>query len=77
MILQLKLNDLAAKIKSFRKMLHFGKIPKKNSEIWRKFSKIWAKIGQNLRNFGKKTAKIQRFLTKFFRLESGAKECIV
>ena len=28
-IWQPKLNDLAAKIKYFRKMLHFGKIPKK------------------------------------------------
>ena len=44
-------------------MLHFGKIPKKNGEIWRKL-----KIQQNLAKFGqicqileKKTAKIQRF----------------
>ena len=31
------------------------------------FGQIWA----NLRNFGKKQQKIQRFLTKFLRLESG------
>jgi len=42
MILQLKLNDLAAKIKSFRKMLHFGKIPKKIV----KFGEISARFGQ-------------------------------
>ncbi len=35
------------------------------------------KFWQNLRNFGKKQQKIQQFLTKILRLESGAKECIV
>ena len=57
-------------------MLHFGKIPKKMvkfGENSAKFGQIWA----NLRNFGKKQQKIQRFLTKILRLESGAKECIV
>ena len=58
-------------------MLHFGKIPKKVGYIWRKFSKILAKLWQNLRNFGKKQKKIQQFLTKILRLENGAKECIV
>ena len=31
-------------IRDFRKMLHFGKIPKKFGQIWRKFSKILAKF---------------------------------
>ena len=48
-------------------MLHFAKIPKKNGEIWRKFSKILAKFA----NFWEKTAKFQQFLTKILRLESG------
>ena len=34
-----------------------------------KFGQIW----ENLRNFGEKQQKIQRFLTKILRLESGAK----
>ena len=51
-------------------MLHFGKIPKKIGEIWRKFSKMLTKFA----NFwGKKQQKIQQFLTKFLRLESDAK----
>ena len=57
-------------------MLHFAKIPKKMvkfGENSAKFGQIWA----NLRNFGKKQQKIQQFLTKILRLESGAKECIV
>ena len=52
--------------KSRKKMVKFGE----NSA---KFGQIW----ENLRNFGKKQQKIQRFLTKILRLESGAKECIV
>ena len=60
----------------FRKMLHFGKIPKKNGEIWRKFSKICPNLGK-FAKFWEKQKKIQRFLTKILRLESGAKECIV
>ena len=55
-------------------MLHFGKIPKKIGEIWRKFSKILA----NFAKFWKKKQEIiQQFLTKILRLEIGAKECIV
>ena len=57
-------------------MLHFAKIPKKMvkfGENSAKFGQIW----ENLRNFGKKQQKNQRFLTKILRLESGAKECIV
>ena len=72
----LKIKDLAAKIKSFRKMLHFGKIQKKIGEIWRKFSKIWPDLGKFAKFWGNRQ-KIQRFLTKISRLESGAKECIV
>ena len=60
-------------IRNFRKMLHFGKIPKKFGQIWRKFSKILATFAK----FWKKRQKNQQFLTKILRLESGAKECIV
>ena len=42
-----------------------------------KFGENSAKFWQKLRNFGKKQQKIQQFLTKILRLESGAKECIV
>ena len=45
-------------------MLHFGKIPKKNGEIWRKFSKILA----NSANFGKKTAKISAIFNENFEI---------
>ena len=45
-------------IRNFRKMLHFGKIPKKIGQIWRKFSKIvakfakfWKKNSKNFSNF--------------------------
>ena len=56
-------------------MLHFGKIPKDFGQIWRKFSKFQIiNFWQNLRNFGKKQQKIQQFLTKILRLESGAKD---
>ena len=51
-------------------MLYFGKIPKKMvkfGENSAKFGKIWA----NLRDFGKKQKKNQRFLTKILRLERG------
>ena len=61
-------------IRDFRKMLHFGKIPEKFGQIWRKFSKILSKFA----NFWKK--KQQQFpqiLTKILRLESGAKEFLL
>ena len=45
-------------IRNFRKMLHFGKIPKKFGQIWRKFSKLlakivkfWEKIAKKISNF--------------------------
>ena len=51
-------------------MLHFGKIPKKLVKFGENSAKFW----QNLRNVGgKKQQKIQQFLTKILRLESGAK----
>ena len=57
-----------------RKMLHFGKIPKKIGKDLAKFSKF-------LTNFAtfclKKQQDFQQFLTKILRLENGAKECIV
>jgi len=37
-------------------MLHFRKIPKKNGEIWRKFSKIWPNLGK-FAKFWKKNSK--------------------
>ena len=37
-------------------MLYFGKIPKINGEIWRKFSNIWPNLGK-FAKFWKKTAK--------------------
>ena len=56
----------------------------KNVAFWKNPEKIWlnlAKIQQNFGKFcemmGEKRQKIQQFLTKIFRLESGAKECIV
>ena len=58
----------------FRKMLHFGKIPKKIGKNLAKFRKF-------LTNFAKfclkKQQNFQQFLTKILRLENGAKECIV
>ena len=58
----------------FRKMLHFGKIPKKIGKHLAKFRKF-------LTNFAKfclkKQQNFQQFLTKILRLENGAKECIV
>ena len=68
-------------------MLHFGKIPKKIGEIWRKFSKIWPNLGK-FAKFWKKTAKNleifnenfeirERCLVFGIRFQSGAKECIV
>ena len=52
-------------------MPHFAKIPKKMVKFGENSTKI-GKIWANLRNFGKKQEKIQRFLTKILRLESGA-----
>ena len=52
-------------------------ILEKSRKILVKFGENSAKFWQNLRNFGKKQQKIQQFLTKILRLESGAKECIV
>ena len=44
-------------------MLHFGKIPKKNGEIWRKFSQLWPTLGK-FANFWKKQQKINDLATK-------------
>ena len=41
------------------------------------FGENSAKFWQIWRHFGKKQQKVQQFLTKILRLESGAKECIV
>ena len=51
-------------IRDFRKMLHFGKIPKKFGQIWRKFSKILAKIAK----FWKKTAKNSAIFNENFEI---------
>jgi hypothetical protein len=62
----------------FRKMLHFGKIPKK---IDHNLAKIDFKIQKILTTFEKNCLKnqqnFQQFLTKKLSLENGAKECIV
>ena len=50
-------------------MLHFGKIGLKSRKKLVKFGEISANFWQN---FGKKQQKIQQFLTKILRLESGA-----
>ena len=53
----------------FRKMLHFGKIPKNFGQNLARFSKNSAKSWQNLLNFILNQQKIQQFLTKQLRLE--------
>ena len=56
-------------IRNFWKMLHFGKIPKKFGQIWRKFSKILAKFA----NFWKKTAKISAIFNENFEIRDRCK----
>ena len=58
-------------------MLHFGKIPKIFGENLARFSKKFSKILAKFAKFLKNQQKFQQFLTKKFRLENGAKECIV
>ena len=48
-------------------MLHFGKFPKKNGEIWRKFSKIWPNLGK-FAKFWKKTAKNSAIFNENFEI---------
>ena len=48
-------------------MLHFAKIPKKNGEIWRKFSKIWLNLGK-FAKFWKKTAKNSAIFNEIFEI---------
>jgi len=47
-----------AHFKYFRKMLHFGKIPKKIGYIWRKFSKVLANFAKF---WGKNSKKFSNF----------------
>ena len=56
--------DMGRIIRDFRKMLHFGKIPKKFGQIWRKFSKILAEFAK----FWKKTAKISAIFNEIFEI---------
>jgi hypothetical protein len=56
-------------IRDFRKMLHFGKIPKKFGQIWRKFSKILAKFAK----FWKKTAKNSAIFNENFTIRERCK----
>mgnify|MGYP001249527387 CR=1 FL=1 len=51
-------------------MLHFGKIPKKIGQIWRKFSKILAKIAKFWK---KKTAKISAIFNENFEIRERCK----
>ena len=53
----------------FRKMLHFGKIPKKLV----KFGENLEKFSQNLRNFGKKTAKNSAIFNENFEIRERCK----
>ena len=50
-------------------MLHFGKIPKKFGQIWRKFSKNLAKFAK----FWKKTAKISAIFNENFEIRERCK----
>ena len=61
-----KLRGSSDPLELFRKMLHFGKIPKKIGEIWRKFSKILAK-------FWKKTAKNSAIFNENFEIRERCK----
>ena len=54
-------------------MLHFGKIPKKNGEIWRKFSKIWPNLGKFAKFFGEKTAKNSAIFNENFEIRERCK----
>ena len=56
-------------IRDFRKMLHFGKIPKKFGQIWRKFSKILAKFAK----FWKKTEKNSAIFNENFTIRERCK----
>ena len=51
-------------------MLHFGKIPKKFGQIWRKL-KIQQNSGKNCEFFVKNQEKIQQIITNILRLENG------
>ena len=53
-------------------MLHFRKIPKKNGEIWRKFSKIWPNLGK-FAKFWKKTAKNSAIFNENFEIRERCK----
>ena len=53
-------------------MLHFGKIPKKNGEIWRKFSNIWPNLGK-FAKFWKKTAKNSAIFNENFEIRERCK----
>ena len=48
-------------------MLHFGEIPKKNGEIWRKFSKIWPNLCK-FAKFWKKTGKNSAIFNENFEI---------
>ena len=65
MIQQPKLNLLG-------KMLHFGEIPKKNGEIWRKFSKVWPNLGK-FAKFWKKTANNSAIFNENFEIRERCK----
>ena len=53
-------------------MLHFAKIPKKNGEIWRKFSKIWPNLGK-FAKFWEKTAKNSAIFNGNFEIRERCK----
>ena len=61
----------------FKRCCILEKSRKNLAKIWPKFSKNSAKFGKVCENLQKKQQNFQQFLTKFLRLENGAKECIV
>ena len=55
-------------------MLHFWKDPKKNGEIWRKFSKIWPNFNLGkFAKFWKKTAKNSAIFNENFEIRERCK----
>ena len=55
-------------------MLHFRKLPKKNGEIWRKFSNIWPNLGE-FAKFWKKTAKNSAIFNEHFEIRERSALC--
>ena len=65
------------KLNLLGKMLHFGEIPKKIGEIWRKFSKVWPNLGK-FAKFWKTTAKNLAIFNENFEIRKRCKgvQCV-